>query len=101
MFNFDFSNNADYVAGKISFMDAAIPKISLIIFWLIAIGLAIAAFFKKYSLILLMGVITCLYLLTGMSKSNWAWLLAWLLLGVVFYFMYGYKNSKLAIKAND
>ncbi len=101
MFNFDFSNNADYTSNKISFMDAAIPKISLIAFWVIAIILALLSFIKKYSLIPLMGVITCLYLLTGMSKSNWAWFLSWLLLGVIFYFLYGYKNSKLAIKSND
>jgi amino acid transporter len=100
MFNFDFSNNADYTSNKISFMDAAIPKISLIAFWVIAILLAILSFIKKYSLIPLMGVITCLYLLTGMSKSNWAWFLSWLLLGVIFYFLYGYKNSKLAAEAN-
>src|SRR4029079_19363489 len=37
LFNFDFSGNEDYVNNKISFMDAATPNISLIIFWLSAI----------------------------------------------------------------
>ncbi|MEP7377335.1 MAG: amino acid permease [Chitinophagaceae bacterium] len=97
MFNFDFSANEDYAKGKISFMDAATPNISLIIFWLSAIALSIATFIKKYSLVPLMGLITCMYLLTGMTKSNWAWFLAWLLIGIVFYFLYGYKKSKLAI----
>jgi APA family basic amino acid/polyamine antiporter len=97
MFNFDFSGNEDYAKGKISFMDAATPNISLIIFWLSAIVLSIIAFIKKYSLIPLMGLITCMYLLTGMTKSNWAWFLSWLVIGVVFYFLYGYKKSKLAL----
>ena len=97
MFNFDFSSNEDYAKGKISFMDAATPNISLIIFWFSAIALSIVTFIKKYSLIPLMGLITCMYLLTGMTKSNWAWFLGWLLIGVVFYFLYGYKKSKLAI----
>ena len=96
LFNFDYSSNADYVSGKKSFMDLAITKISLIIFWCIAIVLAVLAFLKKYSLIPLMGVVTCLYLLTGMTKENWVWFLSWLLLGVVIYFNYGYKKSKLA-----
>jgi basic amino acid/polyamine antiporter, APA family len=96
LFHFDFSGNADYVAGKISFMDAATPQLSLIIFWLIAIVVAIFAFIKRFSLIPLMGLITCLYLLTGMTKSNWVWFLGWLGLGLVFYFTYGYKKSKLA-----
>ena len=99
LFNFDFSNNEDYVNRKISFMDAATPNISLIIFWLSAIILSVFAFIKRFSLIPSMGLITCLYLLTGMTKSNWAWFLGWLLLGVIFYFLYGYKKSKLALAA--
>jgi len=96
MFNLDFSGDADYAAGKVSFMDLATPKISLLIFWASSIILCILAFVKKYSLIPLMGVTTCLYLLTGMTKSNWAWFLGWLLLGLVIYLLYGYKKSKLA-----
>jgi hypothetical protein len=42
-----------------------------------------------------MGLITCLYLLTGMTAMNWAWFGAWLLIGLVVYFLYGYKKSKL------
>ena len=99
MFKFDFSANADYVAGKKTFMDLATPNISLIIFWISAVLLAIAAFIKKYSLIPLMGVITCMYLLTGMSKSNWQWFIGWLLLGVAIYFLYGHRNSKLNTKS--
>ncbi|MGZ8550961.1 MAG: amino acid permease [Chitinophagaceae bacterium] len=97
-FNFDFSANEDYKAGKASFMDLATPKLSIIIFWLVCILLSIITFIKKYSLIPLMGVTTCLYLLTGMTKSNWAWFLGWLGLGLVIYFLYGYRHSKLAKK---
>lgn len=96
MFNFDFSADADYTAGKLSFMDMATPNITLIIFWLSAIVLSVATLVKKYSLIPMMGLITCMYLLTGMTKSNWAWFIGWLILGLVFYFLYGFKKSKLA-----
>jgi amino acid transporter len=96
LFNMDFQADTDYVAGKKTFMDLATPNISLIIFWILAVVLAALAFVKKYSLIPLMGVITCLYLLTGMSKSNWLWFIGWLTLGIIFYFMYGYRKSKLA-----
>ena len=96
MFNFNFSDNADFTSGKISFMDAATPNITLIIFWACAVALAIVTVIKKYSLIPLMGLITCLYLLTGMTKSNWAWFLGWLAIGLVIYLLYGYKKSKLA-----
>ncbi|HVZ97402.1 MAG TPA: amino acid permease [Chitinophagaceae bacterium] len=96
LFNFDFSGNPDYVKGKISFMDAATPSISLIIFWASAVIISIVAFIKKYSLIPLMGLITCMYLLTGMTRSNWAWFISWLIIGLIVYFLYGYKKSKLA-----
>ena len=77
-------------------MDAATPNISLAVFWVSAGVLAVFTFIKKYSLIPLMGLITCMYLLTGMTKSNWAWFLGWLAIGLVIYFLYGYKTSKLA-----
>ncbi|MFN5335034.1 MAG: APC family permease, partial [Bacteroidota bacterium] len=95
LFHFDYSDNAEYVAGKLSFFDLATPNISLIAFWMILIVLSIMSIVKKYSLIPLLGLGTCLYLLTGMTKSNWVWFLGWLLLGLVIYFLYGFKHSKL------
>ncbi len=96
IFNFNFSSDAGYTSGKTSFMDMATPHITLLIFWLIAGLLAVLTLFKKYSLIPLMGLVTCLYLLTGMTKENWAWFIGWMVLGLVLYFMYGYRKSKLA-----
>jgi APA family basic amino acid/polyamine antiporter len=95
LFNFDYTSNAAFVAGKSSFWDIATLQVSLIAFWIFAIALAVLSFIRKYSLIPLMGVITCLYLLTGMSKSNWVWFIGWLILGLIVYFLYGYKKSKL------
>lgn len=71
-------------------------NISSIIFWCIMIILAITAFFKNWSLIPLLGLSTCMYLLTGMTGMNWAWFGGWLALGLIIYFSYGYRKSKLA-----
>jgi amino acid transporter len=71
-------------------------KVSVIIFWLILISLAIITFLKNYSLIPLLGVTSCLYLLTGMTLANWLWFGGWLGIGLVVYFLYGYRKSKLA-----
>ncbi len=84
----DFVSSNDPVQSKTN-------KISLLIFWIVIVLLAVAAFFKKYSLIPLLGVSTCLYLLTGMTLSNWLWFGGWLVLGLIIYFVYGYKKSKL------
>jgi len=96
LFVFDFSGNSEYLNGKLSFMDLATPQISLIVFWSVMIIMALFAYLKQFSLIPLMGLATCLYLLTGMTKSNWAWFLGWLLLGLLFYFIYGFRKSRLA-----
>ncbi|MEO7445306.1 MAG: amino acid permease [Ferruginibacter sp.] len=71
-------------------------NISSLIFWFIAVLLAVGAFIKNWSLIPLMGLVTCLYLLTGMTAINWLWFFGWMVLGLVFYFMYGYSHSKIA-----
>lgn len=71
-------------------------NISALIFWLICIIMAIGAYIKNWSLIPIMGLVTCLYLLTGMTAMNWAWFGSWLLLGLIVYLFYGYKKSKLA-----
>ena len=95
LLNFDFTSDVDYVAGKKTFMDVAMINISLIVFWISTLILAVFAYIKKYSLIPLMGVFTCMYLLTGMTKTNWVWFLCWLGLGLLLYFLYGRKNSKI------
>ena len=89
----DYSSAAN--ANDYLFQTAAV-KIATIIFWLAAIVLAILSFLKNLSLIPLLGLISCLYLLTGMSGSNWKWFFIWFGIGLVVYFMYGYRKSKLA-----
>jgi basic amino acid/polyamine antiporter, APA family len=71
-------------------------NVSTIIFWLLCLLLSVGAYIKEWSLIPLMGLSTCMYLLTGMTRDNWLWFGAWLLLGLLIYFGYGYKHSKLA-----
>ncbi len=71
-------------------------KVSVVIFWLLMLFLAFFAFLRNYSLIPLLGVSSCLYLLTGMTLANWLWFGGWLALGLIVYFLYGYRKSKLA-----
>ncbi len=71
-------------------------NISTIIFWITCLILSVGAFIKDWSLIPLLGLVSCLYLLTGMTAINWAWFTAWLILGLIIYFSYSYKKSNLA-----
>ena len=82
-------------------LDAALTakqtlNVSTIIFWISCFFISILAFVKKYSLIPLLGLTTCMYLLTGMTSRNWAWFASWLFIGLIIYLLYGYRKSKLA-----
>ena len=90
----------NYFAGLLKIdlaADDAVFKISTLIFWAFTIVLAVLAFIKNLLLIPLMGLTTCLYLLTGMSGSNWKWFFIWFGIGLVVYLAYGYRKSKLAV----
>jgi amino acid transporter len=101
LFNGDFTNyNEAANNSDILFLTPA-QKLTTIIFWGICIVLSYLAFIKKYSLIPLLGLTSCLYLLTGMSASNWMWFSVWLAIGIVVYFIYGYRKSKLNVAEVD
>jgi amino acid transporter len=67
----------------------------LLFFWLIWIGLSISALKYKFSLIPTLGILFNLYLMTELGMSNWLMFIIWLVLGLVIYFSFSYKNSKL------
>ena len=41
------------------------------------------------------GVAVCVYLMTALPGESWIRLIIWMIIGVVFYFLYGKKNSVL------
>ncbi len=43
----------------------------------------------------ILGVIVCCAMMYGLGWTNWLRLFAWMALGIIFYFAYGKKNSKL------
>ncbi len=75
-------------------------RLAIIIFIIANVILCGLAFVKNLSLIPLIGLSSCLYLLTGMSHENWFWFGLWFAIGLVIYFLYGYKNSKLNMLNN-
>ena len=75
-------------------------RISMFFFLIINIGLCILAFVRNLSLIPLLGLSSCLYLLTGMTHDNWFWFLVWFGIGLIIYFSYGYRHSKLNKELN-
>jgi len=79
----------DFSEGKMA------TNIPMLVFLVVCVVMTVMSYLKNLSLIPLLGLISCCYLLTGMAVSNWMWFGTWLVLGLIFYFLYGYKNSKL------
>ncbi len=42
-----------------------------------------------------LGIISCLYLMSGLPLDTWLRLIAWMAIGLVIYFTYGIRKSKL------
>lgn len=72
-----------------------VHKIPIWIFIIITLTLTYIAIWKKLSLIPLLGLLCCLYMMAELGLPNWIYFTAWLIIGLVIYFSYGYKNSKL------
>ncbi|MCX7953646.1 MAG: amino acid permease [Bacteroidales bacterium] len=70
-------------------------KITHHIFIILFLSLSVWAFIKKWSTIPFLGLITNLYLLSEMQLSNWLRFIIWLVIGLVIYFLYAKKHSKL------
>lgn len=84
--------------GKTDYTEVIVSKPLLIVFWAIWLGLSVAAFRYKFSLLPVLGILTNLYLMTELGWSNWVMFLIWLAIGLIIYFGYGYKKSKLALQ---
>lgn len=68
------------------------------VFWLVALIMGVLSYVKKFSLIPVMGMISCLYLMAQETHTVWVRFLVWLVIGLFIYFLYSYSHSKLANK---
>jgi len=67
-----------------------------IFFWIVWLVLAVVSFAKNFSLLPVVGILVNLYLMTELGASNWKIFIVWLVIGLLVYFGYGRKNSRLA-----
>ncbi|HQZ24393.1 MAG TPA: amino acid permease [Flavobacterium sp.] len=70
-------------------------KIPMWIFLIVLVGLTIWSYKENLSLIPLLGLICCLYMMAELSVWNWIYFTIWLLVGLTIYFGFSRKNSKL------
>ncbi|MCX6230971.1 MAG: amino acid permease [Bacteroidetes bacterium] len=96
VFRFFNFNGAHYKTnGFWNIFKHQIPMLGYII---IATVVSILALIKNFSLIPVLGLLTNLYLMTELGITNWMRFIIWLVVGLILYFAYGNKHSKLRIR---
>lgn len=79
----------------LSFLEIIEHKSLALIFWMAWIVLAVMGYRYRFSLLPVTGILINLYLMSQLGSSNWIIFLVWLAVGLVLYFMYGFKHSRL------
>jgi len=75
--------------------EVILHKSLVLVFWITWLTLSILSFKHDFSLLPVTGILINLYLMSELGASNWIIFIIWLAIGLLIYFMYGYKHSKL------
>jgi len=74
-------------------------KIPFSVFSISMVFLSYFSYKKSLSLIPVLGLASCGYLMTELGMTNWIRFGIWLAIGTLVYRVYGFKNSRLRINA--
>lgn len=75
--------------------ESKMDHIIMFAFLLIWLVMSIFSVTKKLSLIPILGLLVNMYLMTQMGAQNWERFTYWCLAGIIIYFAYSYRKSKL------
>lgn len=85
------AENIKYESG----FDLFKHKLPMYIFFISLLFISVWTYRQNLSLIPLLGLICCLYMMAQLSVWNWIYFSIWLLIGLSIYFGFSRKNSKL------
>lgn len=71
-------------------------EVLFIVFVALALYIAVMSFLRNYSLIPVLGMLCCAYLMIEIPAKSWLVFFLWMGLGLIIYFLYGAKHSKLS-----
>jgi amino acid transporter len=75
-------------------------ELLFIAYFVAAVLISIFSLLKNWSLIPVLGMLSCMYLMIEIPAISWSWFFAWMGLGLLLYFSYGYRNSNLRNQKN-
>ena len=76
-------------------MQAFIEKLPMFIFLGVLVLITYLSYVKHLSLIPVLGLLSCLFLMAKLGHTNWLRFIIWLVIGIVIYFTFSIKNSNL------
>ena len=91
----NIAESEKFDSGLSTFTD----NITFWIFILLSIVMTAVSFIKNLSLIPVLGLLSCFYLITELGLTNWLRFIVWLIIGLVIYFTYSIKNSRLRVNS--
>lgn len=78
----------------------SLQEVLFLAYVLLGVILSIATFVKNLSLIPILAVFFCSYLLIEIPAASWELFFIWMGIGLAIYFLYGYRKSKLRTTAS-
>ena len=86
----------DRIAGAVqNITHEGLEEILFLVFTALVTILTVATIIRKLSAIPILGVLFCAYLLIEIPAVAWNWFFVWMAIGLVIYFIYGYRKSRL------
>lgn len=85
-----------FIDAFANFTHEAHQEILFIVFIIVSAVITVFSFLRKLSLIPVLGMLCCLYLMIEIPTRSWLVFFGWMIFGLIVYFCYGYWKSKLA-----
>lgn len=88
----------DRIQADLTNPAASLQEALFLVYVLLAGVITVLTVVRSYSLIPVLGMLCCAYLLIEIPAVSWEWFFVWMAIGLVIYFSYGYWKSRLAPK---
>ncbi|MGL4598139.1 MAG: amino acid permease C-terminal domain-containing protein, partial [Bacteroidia bacterium] len=82
-------------------MSVLAENIPMWLFVIVSIWIVVSCVRMKHSLIPVLGLVSCLYMMVQVPFVSWIGFSIWLIIGLCIYFGYGRKNSRLGLMQKE
>ncbi len=87
--------NAEGLARFFDWRGGSLQRLPMLVFLVGSTAICVGAFRGRWSLIPVLGLLTCFYLMSEVHYASWLRFVIWLAVGLVIYFLYSRQHSRL------